>query len=221
MAKEILRRVDMYGGRVLVGTNFGFHGHELVTDLVTFEDALAFAAVDVPGYRKILALDEVQMMADARKSVAFPPAAQIVFTQGRKLGLSLLYTTQNWRFVDVTIRRVTNEIRQCTGLFPVKQLDDEGFLVGSRPRLIRVRSFYDPPAESDSLPERASSVSFHPFPWDVASSYDTNRLVASARSMMKSQYMRTTRMQEALLAIMEAWGGGPAEAEGDGLEGLS
>lgn len=38
--------------------------------------------------------------------------------------------------------------------------------------------------------------------------------------MMKSQYVRTERMEAALVAIMEAWGAAPSEVEGDGLERL-
>lgn len=202
MCDEIVKR-EAADPRLIVGSTFGFKSANSV-DLNTIEDVVEFAAWRTPGWRKLIAADEVQSLARARSAAAFPPAADVVFTQGRKLGLSVLWSSQHWRFVDVNIRRVTDMLCDCSGHF-WKRLTPRGELPQVyRPRLITGRIYRAPDPERATLPDIPNAFFFMPFRQQVADRYDTMRLVENAASLMRQQvaHMEESAIVEALHALV-------------------
>lgn len=207
LARECLRR-EREDPRLLVGHNFGFDARDGV-ELNSMEDVIAFAAWDTPGWRKLLAIDEVAALAPARGFAGFPPAAEVVFQQGRKLGLSVMWTTQHWKFVDVYIRRVSDVVTECTGFFP-KRLTARGELPREyRPRLIRARSFYSPDPDANKLPDRPNRTEWSWFDHEAANSYDTYKLVRNYQLVMAQQYeeMKDSPVVWAIQAAVGSEGG--------------
>lgn len=202
MVQEVLKR-QREDPRLLVGHNFGFKGENGI-ELKTLDDAIAFAAWDTPGWRKLLAIDEIKMWCPPRVGGVFPPAADVVFTQGRKLKLSMMWTTQHWKFVDVTVRRVTDRVVECEGFIP-KRISERGVLpVEHRPRLIRCRSFDGPDPEKNTLPERPNKCYWRRFRQDVADSYDTMALIKNAQMLMMDQReeMKNNPLLQVMVGVM-------------------
>jgi len=185
MAREIERR-EAGDPRLLIGNNFGWKSENSV-ELNTIADVVDFAGMETPGWRKLLAIDEVQSLARARSAAVFPPAADVVFTQGRKLQLSVLWTSQHWRFVDVNIRRVTDCVIQCQGHW-FKRLSDRGELPERwRPRLFSGRVYYSPDPEALKLPDAPDRMVWDWFQQSTADRYDTMALVKNMALLMREQ----------------------------------
>ena len=200
MAAEARRR-EREDPRLLIGHNFGFKARNGV-ELVTIKDVIDFCSVDVPGWRKLVCIDEIGSLARARSSNIFPPAADVVFGQGRKLRLSILWTTQHWKLLDVNVRRVTDLVSECKG-YGFKLVSDRGELPRRyRPRFIRVRSFYSPDPERNTLPDRPDAVEWRRFCQETADSYDTMKLVQNAQFLMAQQAVAMEGSQ--LLEVIQA-----------------
>jgi len=201
LARECLQR-EQEDPRLLVGHNFGFKARNGV-ELETMDDVITFAAWDTPGWRKLLAIDEIGALAPARGFAGFPPAAEVVFQQGRKLGLSVMWSTQHWKFVDVYVRRVTDVVTECKGMF-LKRLTPRGVLpIEHRPRLIRARSFYSPDPDANKLPDRPNRTEWTFFDQEAADSYDTMKLVRNYQMVMQAQYEQA-KNSPIVTAITEA-----------------
>lgn len=183
MCREIDRRIEQSDERVVVGSNFGYRGDDVV-HLTSMREAIAFASMPTPGWRKILALDEVGILARARGFSTWPPAADVVFQQGRKLKLSLFWTATHWRVVDVNIRRVTDLVSECSSFFHVPCRTPG---VTRRPLLISERLFESPDPETGNLPDAANGRKFYRFRMGQAERYDTLALVSMAAEQMVEQ----------------------------------
>lgn len=68
-------------------------------------------------------LDEVTGVADAREHLGMPVQVANFLPQLRRRGCTLAWTTINWTFADVRIRRVTQAVVYSSGLRPVYQPD--------------------------------------------------------------------------------------------------
>jgi len=190
---------------ILVGNNFGFR-HEHAVPIHTLDDAVRFACSKTPGFRKILALDEIGALARARGHMTFPPAAEVVFQQGRKLGLTVYWTTQHWRFTDVYIRRVTERLTHCTGMWD-KRISPRGtFPIEHRPRLIRQLRYNFPNPERTEMPEEPSGWRVSWFDKRAANSYDTYALVENFMAVLEEQQaaMQDDPMIAVLYDLMES-----------------
>lgn len=186
MIREAVKRL-LRNPNTIVGHNCGFQAHPHLVEVNTLDEVIDFASWDTPGWQKLLMVDEVQSLARARSAAIFPPAADVVFTQGRKLQLSLLWTSQHWRFVDVNIRRVTDRVYQCAGMFH-KRISERGELPERwRPRVFRARRFNAPDPEATTLPKKADSTHFVRWNQEVADSYDTMALVKNMALLMRQQ----------------------------------
>lgn len=191
MCKSIMAR-QKHDPKLLIGNNFGYI-HENAVDLKTIDEFVTFACMDTPGWRKVLAIDEVGGMARARGYSTFPPAADVVFQQGRKLGLSVLWTTQHWRLLDVNIRRVTQKVTECQGLFPKRISARRVRPVVHRPRIIRKRVFLYPNPDSAELPAESNYGGLSLFSQRAADSYDTMRLVQNYQEELQRQQEEASR----------------------------
>jgi hypothetical protein len=61
-------------------------------------------------YGQVYILDEVSSLLNSRAFKDFPPDVLDLITQSRKVRTKILYTTQDIKFVDVNLRRLTKEI---------------------------------------------------------------------------------------------------------------
>lgn len=201
MVRQILRDLRKRPD-TLIGNNFGFRGSNAV-DLQTLEDVLAFACTDF-GRPKILAIDEIGMLlrSGSSNSVPWPPEADLLFMQGRKLGVEVYWTTQSWRFLNVNVRRVTHRVSECTGYW-FKRVSPKGaWPEVKRPRLFRVRVFKNPNPESAELPRLPSGTKWAL--WDDAPgrAYDTMRLIQAAQEQLARQAEQAKRVEIIREALM-------------------
>lgn len=59
---------------------------------------------------QIYILDEIGTLLNSRNFASFPPEALDMCTQSRKIRTRILYTTQEFKFADITLRRLTREV---------------------------------------------------------------------------------------------------------------
>lgn len=188
---------------IVVGNNFGLRGRNVVP-LATMDEMLGFACTDF-GRPKILAIDEIGGFLRARGYSAWPPAADIVFQQGRKLMLQVLWTTQHWRFLDVNVRRVTEVVTECRG-YLFKRVTPKGvYPIIRRPRLMRHRVFVAPNPEAGELPKECSRARWHFWNQKAADSYDSMRLIQVAADQLRQQ-QDLARQQTAILEALGLFG---------------
>lgn len=189
----------------LVFNNFGFKGPNAF-DFTTVDELVAIACTPFDGREKIIAVDEIGMLLRARSAATWPPAADVVFLQGRKLHISLYWTAQHWRLVDVNVRRVTECVTECSGHL-LKRVTPRGvYPKQTRPRLIRERAFMAPNPETGELPKEATRTRWHLWSWRNANSYETMRLVETAQVVLQQQ-QEQARQIPAVLAALELLSG--------------
>lgn len=211
MARQILQTIPKYPNCV-VFNNFGFK-HEYAVDCVTKEEIFAAAFMKLPkGWHKIIAIDEIGAIFPSRGFSQWPPAADIIFGQGRKLYLELIWTTQHWRLVDANVRRVTSKVSHCSG-FVSKRLTPKGELpVETRPRFFRERVFLSPNPDSAELPPKCHHNEWHRFDQRAADSYDTMALIDHAARLIDDQLTQLA-IGPAMLAALELVNNGDAADE--------
>lgn len=203
MVERIWERQDR-DPSLVVGSNFGYKRGNVVT-LDTLEDMLSFAFTDFGGRQKIVALDEIGGVLRARASQAWPPAADLLFQQGRKLRCTVLWTTQSWRFTDVNVRRVTQRVTRSEGLF-IKRITPRGvFPEEGRPRLFKCSEWRAPNPDCNELPASPDKT-YHRF-WrqDLAESYDSMALVEAVARQLARERERAEKVdtiREALVSIL-------------------
>lgn len=192
MAREALRRIKR-DPHLIVGNNFGFV-HPLALEINSVDDLIDFAVLPTPGYRKLILIDEIRMLFPPGAGLtAWPGACDVLFTQGRKLGVSMLWTAQHWRFANVNVRRVTDRAVVVDSFWP-KRISPRGELPKrERGRLYRCKVYNSPDPEVGQLPRECDHVSWHVFPQRAADSYDTMKLVESAALVVRQQLDQARR----------------------------
>lgn len=177
--------------RVIVGHNFGFTEAAHSVELVDLDDLIAFACYEAPhGWRKLMLIDEIGAILRSGSGSAYrlPAAFDVVFQQGRKLHLDFLWTTQDWRFVNVDVRRITTKVISCRGDW-IKEIgtDDWGEIM-ERPRIF-IRDHYKAPSPTwEDLPKKSDYRTRHLFRDQIAGSYDTMKLVRNAQQLLAEQW---------------------------------
>jgi hypothetical protein len=94
---------------------FGDHGTKLVRmrNAQDFVDITMRALYQPDGKRRLILLDEVHSILDARNWTKVPQEALMVLAQPRKARLDLLYTAQHESQVEKRLRVVTNWMWLC------------------------------------------------------------------------------------------------------------
>lgn len=172
-------------------TNFGFYGSELI---VTAEDimALVVAQAKLPKDERpptVVAIDEVGMLWDCRESRQFPEAMKMLLAECRKLRVDLFFTAQDLDDVDVKVRRQVHEVVECTGLFP-KTYGVDPFTKDplTHPRLILQRHFKG--RGYGTSKQQGMGAQLTRFRWEVANSYDTDRLIVTLAEVLEAEWKR-------------------------------
>ena len=82
---------------------------------VTFQDGSIDKWQDLMTYNnqeygQVYILDELSSLLNSRNYKDFPPDALDLITQSRKVRTRILYTTQDFKMVDINLRRLTKEV---------------------------------------------------------------------------------------------------------------
>lgn len=172
-----------------IASNFGMKGCQNVE---TLQEVFNLVSCSSPSEPTVLCLDEVGMLFPAREFSKFPAALNVLLQQGRKLGIDLLWTTQDAGFVDINLRRVTGSIVQCSGFFP-KTISEKGvYPVLTRPRFF-LRQFYTVPEfERSAGLRKPYKASWSRFNQDYADEYDTYHLISAAQRVLNEQAVPLT-----------------------------
>lgn len=121
----------------------------------------------------VLLIDEMGVLAPARAWAKFPPALTLVWTQARKMGLDIHYSTQSLDYVDKYIREVTGAVVACSAW---------GF--GGEVKLFSRRRYHG--WEYGKSKARSQWGFRRPKP-DVYGAYDTMRMIDLAVHLLDEQ----------------------------------
>lgn len=186
------RRLDGYD----VYSNFGFKRGRSVD---TLGDVISLCALPTDRPR-FLALDEAGALFPSRGWSDFPPALNILWQQGRKLGFSVSYTAQDIDLVDANVRRVTGLTVKCDGWFPKRLTPRKTRPRKYRPRLFSRRYFSGVPTAT----EKPAYTLWRFFKQEIADLYDTHYLVSSAQRMLVEQVEKMALTDPRMRALVEA-----------------
>lgn len=104
MCTEACRR-ERLDSLLIVGSHFGFKGQDTV-DLNTFDDVIASCSWDTLAGASSCVLMRFKPIARSRGYISFSPPTEIVFSQVRKLGRSMLLTLNVVCFLRRLLRSV-------------------------------------------------------------------------------------------------------------------
>lgn len=167
-----------------VASNFGMKGG---IDVETLQEIFELVSISSPKSPTVLCLDEVGMLFPAREYSKFPPALNVLLQQGRKLGIELLWTTQDIGFVDTNLRRVTGTVVQCSGYWNKRISEPDVYPVIERPRFFLRRYFTMPEIQRSEGVRVPYRVSWCRFNQDYADEYDTYHLITAAQRVLQEQ----------------------------------
>lgn len=166
-----------------VASNFGFVGG---LEFATLGELLQLLARKPRRDLLYVALDEAGMLFPAREFSKWPPALNVLMQQGRKLGVSLGYTSQSFDFVDANLRRVTGVVVKCSG-FGSKLVSAKGV----RPREYRplwfMRTHYDAQGYGLARTRPLKRQLYVPFRQETADRYDTWHLIDACQQVLDLQ----------------------------------
>lgn len=175
-----------------VYTNFGYVGE--VRPLLTVLDILYLCMELVeevedngePIRHVFLALDEVGALFPSRDFQNFPLVLNILWQQGRKLGLDVAWTTQDFELVDANVRRVTELVIRCRGLLAVpRKLSRNG-----RPHpILLVRAEYKGEGSPGKL-SKPDRVEWRWFRFKTGKLYETFRIVSAAKDLLRAEIVK-------------------------------
>lgn len=171
-----------------VYTNFGLEGAGGFQTLEDFTEILASASRRCP--RTVL-IDEMGALFPSDEPTRFSPAMKILWTQGRKFGLDVAYTAQDFSFVQRKIRLVTQTVVNCKGHGKKKLPPDaDGIEQDPRPYWFSRAYYHAVNGELKGLPYKRRAWVLDK---KAAASYDTYALIESAQAILRAESGRDHR----------------------------
>lgn len=180
---------------VEIFTNYGFDGGQHIE---SFDDLIMICA-DPDRRRRHIAMDELGMLLSARQFRDWPAALDTLFLQGRKFGVTLSYSVQDFEMVDSNVRRLTGLVCECRGHL-WRNVAARGEAPDSQARLFS-RAWRS--VGKAKITKKRSFIEFRTFRPETGARYDTYALVETCQRVLSAQAAAIARQPSIVVVAGE------------------